>query len=53
MWCIESINVVSNNLLTLINRLFTAVLLVVLLFACQQTPENNNSKGGQMELQTN
>lgn len=30
----------SNDLLILINRLFTTALLVLLLFACQQMPEN-------------
>lgn len=49
----ESIRVVSNNLLALINRLFTAILLVVLLFACQQMPESNNIEGIQSEYQTN
>lgn len=39
MWC-SNIEVVSNELLILINRLFTTVLLVALLFACQQMPEN-------------
>lgn len=41
--------VVSNNLITLINRMSTAVLLVVLLFACQQMPENQNREGSQKE----
>jgi hypothetical protein len=45
--------VVSNNLLAFINRLFTAVLLVVLLIACQQMPENNNAEGFQLEYQAN
>lgn len=45
--------VVSNNLFAFINRSFTAVLLVVLLIACQQMPENNNVKGIQLEYQAN
>ena len=45
--------IVPNDLPTLINRLFTAVLLVVLLFACQKMPENRNVEGTQFESQTN
>ena len=45
--------VVSNNLFAFINRSFTAVLLVILLIACQQMPENNNAKGVQQEYQAN
>lgn len=45
--------VVSNDLPTLTNRLFTAVLLVVLLFACQKTPESRNVEGTQFDHQTN
>ncbi|MEM8723217.1 MAG: hypothetical protein AAGE84_28690 [Cyanobacteria bacterium P01_G01_bin.39] len=42
----------SNSLVTLINRLITTVLLVALLFACQQMPENN-TEGTQVEQQAN
>ena len=45
--------VVSNNLFAFINRSFTAVLLVILLIACQQMPENNNVEGVQLEYQAN
>ena len=47
LWSIEKI--VSDNLFAFINRLFTAVLLVVLLIACQQMPEGNDAKGVQFE----
>ena len=40
MQCIGGINVVFDNLFTLINHLFTAILLVILLFACQEMPES-------------
>ena len=40
MWYIGGINVVFDNLFTLINHLFTAILLVILLFACQEMPES-------------
>jgi len=40
----EIIKVVPNDLFTLINHLFTAILLVVLLFACQE-PENQKIEG--------
>ncbi|MEM7594066.1 MAG: hypothetical protein AAF383_21580 [Cyanobacteria bacterium P01_A01_bin.83] len=42
----------SNNLLALINRLITTVMLVVMLFACQQMPENSID-GTQLQHQTN
>ena len=45
--------VVPNDLPTLTNRLFTAVLLVVLLFACQKMPESRNIEGTQFDRQTN
>ncbi len=45
--------IVPNDLPTLINRLFTAVLLVVLLFACQEIPESRNVEGTQFDHQTN
>ncbi|MEL6440629.1 MAG: hypothetical protein AAFQ80_15405 [Cyanobacteria bacterium J06621_8] len=41
-----------NNLPTLVNRLFTAVLLVMMLFACQQMPEsqqNDQTPGAHQE----
>ena len=41
MWCLEDCNVVSSQFFTSINRLFTAVLLVVLLISCQEIPQNN------------
>lgn len=41
----------SSDLLPLINRLFTAVLLVVLLFACQKMPEGENFEGIKFEYQ--
>ncbi len=43
----------TSDLLTLINRLFTAVLLVVLLFACQRMPESKSLKEIQYEYQAN
>ena len=43
LWSIKKL--VSNDLFAFINRLFTAVLLVVLLIACQQMPEGNDAKG--------
>ncbi|MGF1590177.1 MAG: hypothetical protein ACFCU7_13205 [Pleurocapsa sp.] len=43
----------SSDFLTLINRLFTAVLLVVLLFACQQMPESKSLDEIQYEYQVN
>ena len=49
--CMEGMNIVSNDLFTLINHLFTAVLLVVLLFACQEMPESRNIDGIQLEHQ--
>jgi hypothetical protein len=41
----ESIKVVSNDLFLLFNRLFTVVLLVALLFACQEMPEGRRIEG--------
>ncbi|MEL6493510.1 MAG: hypothetical protein AAFQ41_00100 [Cyanobacteria bacterium J06623_7] len=38
-----------NNFWTLINHLFTSILLVVLLFACQKMPENGNINRTQLE----
>ena len=43
MWCFEDYRVVSNQLLASLNRLFTAVLLVVLLISCQEIPHNNSN----------
>lgn len=42
IWCLRGVKVVSREFLTLVNRLFTAVLLVALLFACQKMPESSN-----------
>ncbi|HEY9769909.1 MAG TPA: hypothetical protein V6C71_15675 [Coleofasciculaceae cyanobacterium] len=39
----------SSKLLSLINHLFTAVLLVVLLFACQKISEGKNFEGIKLE----
>lgn len=47
----ENIKVVSNDLLSLFNRLFTAILLVALLFACQETPEAKKIEGTQFNYQ--
>jgi hypothetical protein len=47
----ENIKVVSNDLLPLFNRLFTAILLVALLFACQETPEVKKIEGIQFNYQ--
>jgi len=44
---------VSNNLLILINRLSTAVLLVVMLFACQNMPETDRVEGFEFEDRAN
>lgn len=41
MWRLEDYKVVSSQLFTSLNRLFTAVLLVVLLISCQEIPQNN------------
>ena len=43
----------SNDLLTLINRLSTAVLLVVLMIACQQMPDSQTRDGTPSEYQAN
>ena len=43
MRCLEDYNVVSSQLFASINRLFTAVLLVVLLISCQEIPQNNSN----------
>lgn len=48
----ESIKVVSNDLFSLLNRLFTAILLVVLLFACQDMPEGKKVDGFQLQYQS-
>jgi hypothetical protein len=48
----ESIKVVSNDLFTLFNRLFTAVLLVVLLFACQEMPNGGKVDRVQLKYQS-
>ncbi|MEM7760246.1 MAG: hypothetical protein AAF298_19275 [Cyanobacteria bacterium P01_A01_bin.40] len=54
IWCFMGVyEVVPNDLLTLINRLFTAILMVLLLFACQQMPESQNREGFQFEHQAN
>ena len=37
----EDIEIVSTKLVTIGNRLFTAAMLVALLIACQEMPENN------------
>ena len=42
MRCLEDYNVVSSQFFASINRLFTAVLLVVLLISCQEIPQDNN-----------
>jgi hypothetical protein len=48
---VESIKVVSNDLFLLFNRLFTVVLLVTLLFACQEMPESRKIEGIQLKYQ--
>jgi hypothetical protein len=48
---VESIKVVSNDLFLLFNRLFTVVLLVTLLFACQEMPEGRRVEGIQLKYQ--
>lgn len=52
MWCLEGTKAVYDNLPTLVNRLTTTVLLVVLLIACQQMPESKNIEGVQTESQS-
>lgn len=42
MWCIEGIKIVSSKFAIVLNRLITATMLVAMLFACQQMPENNS-----------
>jgi hypothetical protein len=42
---------VSNDLFLLFNRLFTVVLLVTLLFACQEIPEGKRIEGIQLNYQ--
>lgn len=49
MWCLEDYKVVSSQLFASINRLFTAVLLVVLLISCQEIPQDNNLLETQLE----
>ncbi|MGB5634533.1 MAG: hypothetical protein WBM86_17370 [Waterburya sp.] len=51
IWCFEGVNFVFIDLPVLINRLFTAILLVLLLFACQKMPENRNVEGIQFDHQ--
>jgi hypothetical protein len=48
----ESIKVVSNDLFSLLNRLFTAILLVILLFACQDMPDGRKVDGVQLKYQS-
>jgi len=48
----ESIKVVSDDLFTLFNRLFTAVLLVVLLFSCQEMPDGRKVDRVQFKYQS-
>jgi hypothetical protein len=42
---------VSNDLFLLFNRLFTVVLLVTLLFACQEMPEGRRFEKIQLKYQ--
>ena len=49
--CTEIIKVVSNDLFLLFNRLFTVVLLVTLLFACQEMPEGRRIEKIQLKYQ--
>jgi|GEM_PF-5934915 len=49
----ERLNIVSSNLLTVMNRLFTTVMLVALLFACHKMPEGKNIEGIRFERQVN
>lgn len=39
---LEDKGVVSNQFFTVINRLFTAAMLVAMLIACQEMPESTN-----------
>jgi hypothetical protein len=48
----ESIKVVSNDLFSLLNRLFTAILLVILLFACQDMSDGRKVDGVQLKYQS-
>jgi hypothetical protein len=43
---------VSNDLFSILNRLFTAVLLVILLFACQDMPDGRKVDGVQLKYQS-
>ena len=43
----------SSKIVTITNRLFTAVMLVALLIACQEMPEDNNFGGTDLERLTN
>ena len=49
MWCLEDYKAVSSQLLASLNRLFTAVLLVVLLISCQEIPQDNHFFETQLE----
>lgn len=42
IWCMESFKIVYDNLLKQINHLFTAILLVALLFVCQEMPKSES-----------
>ncbi|MEM8829269.1 MAG: hypothetical protein AAGE96_07925 [Cyanobacteria bacterium P01_G01_bin.19] len=41
----------SNKVVTVGNRLLTAIMLVALLIACQEMPQNNNFDGTEIEQQ--
>jgi uncharacterized lipoprotein YehR (DUF1307 family) len=41
-WCCEEIKIMSDSFVGIINRLFTASLLVALLIACQEMPQTKN-----------
>lgn len=45
IWCLEAIKIVSTNLVGVINRLLTSVMLVVLLISYQEMPENSDYSG--------
>ncbi len=45
IWCLEAIKIVSTNLVGVINRLLTSVMLVVLLISCQDMPKNSGHLG--------
>ena len=45
----EDFSIVSGKVVTVANRLFTAVMLVALLIACQEMPENKPR--GEIELE--